>query len=392
MDATTLTAPPPKGKVALVTGANGISGHAIVEYLIRTPKNEWSEIIVTSRKPPHNFWVDPRVRFISLDFLEAPEAIVSKIQSLCKSVTHAFFTSYIHNNDPSKLVETNGPLFRNFFEAIDAACPRLERVSLQTGGKHYGIQFRCFDTPCHEDTPRYDGPGKETLFYYKQEDDLFAIQKRRNTWAYNIIRPFGIVGYTPQFAGMNEALPLAQYFLICRELNEPPQYPGNYNGFHQVEMQSYAPSIADLTVWAATQAHTQNEAFNHGNGDPMAWRFLWTLFGEYFGVCVTGCEPGVCSGKARLSLAEWARDKKGVWERITARYGAGSGEAFQEHSFALMDGLLSRPVPGAQFVASVAKARRFGWRGCVDSYEAWVDTFRSYENAAVLPRREAYME
>lgn len=28
-------------KVAFVTGANGISGNAIVEHLIRTPENEW---------------------------------------------------------------------------------------------------------------------------------------------------------------------------------------------------------------------------------------------------------------------------------------------------------------------------------------------------------------
>lgn len=29
-------------KTALVTGANGISGNALVEHLIRTPKTEWS--------------------------------------------------------------------------------------------------------------------------------------------------------------------------------------------------------------------------------------------------------------------------------------------------------------------------------------------------------------
>lgn len=28
-------------KVAFVTGANGISGHAIIENLIRTPSHEW---------------------------------------------------------------------------------------------------------------------------------------------------------------------------------------------------------------------------------------------------------------------------------------------------------------------------------------------------------------
>lgn len=30
-----------ESKVALVAGANGISGNAIVEHLIRTPKEEW---------------------------------------------------------------------------------------------------------------------------------------------------------------------------------------------------------------------------------------------------------------------------------------------------------------------------------------------------------------
>jgi len=30
-----------KAKVAFVTGVNGISGNALVEHLIRTPKTEW---------------------------------------------------------------------------------------------------------------------------------------------------------------------------------------------------------------------------------------------------------------------------------------------------------------------------------------------------------------
>ena len=44
--------------------------------------------------------------------------------------------------------------------------------------------------------PRYEGP--ENIFYYEQEDDLFAVQKRRNTWSYNIIRPMAIIGYSCQ--------------------------------------------------------------------------------------------------------------------------------------------------------------------------------------------------
>jgi hypothetical protein len=33
--------PLPKTKVAFVTGANGISGNALVEHLIRQPATEW---------------------------------------------------------------------------------------------------------------------------------------------------------------------------------------------------------------------------------------------------------------------------------------------------------------------------------------------------------------
>lgn len=51
-------------------------------------------------------------------------------------------------------------------------------------------------SPLVEEMPRYDGP--ESIFYYEQEDDMFAIQKRRQTWSYNIIRPMGIIGYASQ--------------------------------------------------------------------------------------------------------------------------------------------------------------------------------------------------
>lgn len=94
-----------------------------------------SEIIVTSRKPPGNFWVDPRVRFISLDFLESPDVLIEKLRKICQHVTHAFFTSYIHSSDFVDTEDSNCALFRNFLEAVDTVCPNLQRVSLQTGGK-----------------------------------------------------------------------------------------------------------------------------------------------------------------------------------------------------------------------------------------------------------------
>lgn len=94
-----------------------------------------SKIVVTSRRPLPTSWVDPRVEFVAIDFLKPVETIVKVIKTICKDVTHAYFTSYVHSMVFSTLAEKNCPLFRNFLDAVDSACPKLERVCLQTGGK-----------------------------------------------------------------------------------------------------------------------------------------------------------------------------------------------------------------------------------------------------------------
>lgn len=123
-------------RVAFVTGANGISGNSLIEYLIRQPETEWSRIIITSRSPPKAKWQDHRVEFIALDFLEPVDKLVQQMRDCCATVTHAFFLSYVHVDDFTKLIDYNGPLFDNFLNAINqVAGDHLQRVCLQTGGK-----------------------------------------------------------------------------------------------------------------------------------------------------------------------------------------------------------------------------------------------------------------
>lgn len=174
------------------------------------------KIVVSSRRTLPNYWIDPRVEFVAVDFLDPKEQVAAKLEHICKDVTHAFYTSYIHEDDFKLLKDKNVPLFRNFIDVIDAVCPNLQRVCLQTGGKvcgifdsqalwlivadlstskHYGAHLGPVQVPLTEDIPRYDDGGYN--FYYSQEDYMFEVQKRRGTWSHNIIRPNGIVGFTP---------------------------------------------------------------------------------------------------------------------------------------------------------------------------------------------------
>ncbi|CAG8065385.1 unnamed protein product [Penicillium salamii] len=348
----------------IVAGANGISGGAIIDHLVKQPDSP----ISSSLRGVRSSLSAPTQEFDSLQSTsyDRLRRLLSRSGVLCKNVTHAFFPSYVHDNDFSVLHVKNGPLFRNFLEATDLACPGLKRVVLQTGGK---------------DTPRYTGP--ENIVYYEQEDDLFAIQKRRNIWNYNIIRPWGIIGFSWQYLGINETLPIGQYFLICRELGEAPRWPGTLKSWHRVESQSFAPGIADLTIWAATHDQCKDEAFKHVDSDVIFWKHLWHLLAEYFKAPMADFEAPAEETKS-FDMAEWAKDKKSTWEKIVARSG-GDAEVFQLEDFALMNWYITPSLQKGPFPGTSGKARDLGWQRSDDTYHAWLGTMRAYENAGVLP-------
>jgi nucleoside-diphosphate-sugar epimerase len=295
---------PISGRTALITGVNGISGHAIVEHLIRQPRSEWAKIVVTSRKALPFPWVDDRVEFFPLDLLWPQEKIIAAMEPYCTNVTHAFFTSYVHTDIFPDLPKYNIPLWKNFLMAVETVAGKsLQRVCLQTGGKHYGAHLGPLQpVPYEEDGPRYDDRGEN--FYYVQEDFMFARQReaasRGHHWHYSIIRlggfiatciaqkadhcrPNGIIGYTPAANGMSESITMALYFLISRELGQVAKFPGNQFFYNCVDDCSSAKGIADISVWAMTQEHTKNEAFNTVNGDTYIWKYHWPRLAAYFG-------------------------------------------------------------------------------------------------------------
>lgn len=86
---------------------------------------------------------------------------------------------------------------------------------------------------------------------------------------------------------MSEAITLALYVLVCKEMGEIPRFPGNKYFYNSTDDSSYAVSIADMSVWAVSNEHTKNEAFNHANGDTFVWRYFWRYIGEYWGIEVS---------------------------------------------------------------------------------------------------------
>ncbi|KAH7412953.1 nucleoside-diphosphate-sugar epimerase GsfE [Cadophora sp. MPI-SDFR-AT-0126] len=377
--------PLPAPKVAFVAGCTGVSGNAIAEYLIRLPTEEWSRIIVSSRSPLKNYWQDPRVEFLQLDFLDPVATLMQKMQQVCKDVTHAYFAAYVHADGWEKPRDLNVLLFENFLTAIDTiAGESLQRVCLQTGGKHYGAHLGPTETPLYEELGRFDDQG--TNFYYMQEDFLFKLHATRK-WSWNVIQPNGIIGFTPGKNGMSEAITLALYMIVSKELGEIPKFPGNKYFYNSVDDQSYAKSIADMSIWATTHEHTKNESFIHTNGDMIVWRYFFPKIGKYFGLDIPDQTEWEVLGEDQkyahsFRMEDWAKDKEVVWKNMCEKYG-GNPEAFNWGTWQFFDWCLGKGWPT---VSSVSKARKFGWKRYDDTYQTWVETFRTFENAGVLPR------
>lgn len=221
-----------------------------------------------------------------------------------------------------------------------------------------------------------------------QEDKLAAAQKGKS-WTWNVIRPEAIVGATSKPNGMNEALTIAMYFLICQELGTEAPMPTNQRYWEGTDDVSYGPLIADLTFYASTHQHCANEAFNVVNGDYFTWRYMWPRLAAYFGATASSdqkfSKPRPNEGELQLdtSLLEWSSGKREVWDKLCERQCVQPAkDTFDFGTWAFQDWVFQRTWSAT---LTMSKARKFGWKGYKDSYECFVETFDKFKKFGFIP-------
>ncbi|KAK5706454.1 hypothetical protein LTR97_001442 [Elasticomyces elasticus] len=374
-------------KIALITGGNGITGSAIIEYLVRhTSKEEWQEIIVTSRSPFKTTVSDPRIRFVALDFTQDAKQLAAAMRDTCGGVTHAYFSSYVHKDDFAELNAANKALFENFLTALLDVATVLENCTLQTGGKYYSVHLQPVPSPAREEEPRRG--REEDNFYFHQESFIASCQKGQ-AWSWNVTRPEAIIGYTKTPNGMNSALTYALYFLICKELGQDSPMPTNQLYWTGTDDCSDSRLIAEFTIWASTNPKCANQAFNVVNGDHFTWRYMWPRLAEALGAKASVdqkfSKPAPESGVPQqdFTLIEWAKDKKPVWDRICDKAGLPEAKAtFEAGTYGYQDWVFQRSWSAT---LSMSKARKFGWTGYKDSYDSVVEVFKRFQELKQIP-------
>lgn len=393
------------GLTAIITGANGISGHYMLRVLADSPQR-WKKIYCLSRRPPNiPNGLPKNAEHIPLDFLQDPDRIASTLKEHNVTADHVFFFSYLQPppkpgqglwSDADEMVRVNTDLLRNFLQALEAAAITPSRFMLQTGAKKYGIHLGPTKLPQEESDPRVE---LEPNFYYPQED-LLAAYSARSGCGWNVAMPGPITGAVPD-AAMNYAYPLAVYAGVCGRLGVPLEFPGDEASWQMNQSMSYARMNAYLEEWAVLLGPA-GEMFNAFDGSAFTWEAAWPKVAGWFGLEFRGPRDGDEYGRvetrfnprgyggkgvvrSKFSMAEWAKrgEVQKAWKEMAGEFGLSvPDEGELDRIFGFLDGTLCRPAP---LLYSPDKARKCGWHGFVDSCDALRETFEDLAKLKMAP-------
>lgn len=345
-------------KIALVAGAGGVIGKALMEEIERTPG--WRGRALARRS--HG-----SAEAIAADLTEA--ASLRQALAGANDTTHLFYAALSPRPSLSEEDSVNGAMLRNLLDGLEAVGAPLERVVLYQGAKVYGVHLGRVPSPFYEDeNPRHIGPN----FYFTQEDELRARQLRGGA-DWSILRPDVVVG-DALGNPMNIAMVIGAFAALSKAQGAAFRFPGLPGVYENVLAQvTDAHALARASLWAAVSDAARNEAFNYTQS-PFRWRRAWEKVGEALGLDVGPPMP--------LSLKTHMADKGEAWSRLV-----------REH--ALLDTPYEKAVGWAfgdfvfhtdfDMVSDMGKIRRAGFHEDPDPVEAILSAIARFEQARALP-------
>lgn len=400
-----------QGLTAIITGANGISGYHMLRVLGASPQR-WSKIYCLSRRPPYiPGGLPANAEHVALDFLKPPEEIAAALKE--RGVTRAdyvFFFAYVQPppkeaggalwSDAAEMDRVNAALLGNFAGALRAAGVKPKRFMLQTGAKNYGVHLGPTKLPQQESDPRVE---LEANFYYSQEDLLFQYCRDEGV-GWNVLMPCGILGAVPD-AAMNLSFPLAVYAAVCAELEQPLLFPSDINSWQSYCSQSSAMMNAYMEEWAVLTPAAADQRFNVCDDSAFTWEGFWPHLAGWYGLEWRGPDDdGAGAGYSEIqtrfvprgygpkgtvrttfTFVDWAKrpDVQKAWARLAAKHDLSQKELRDiDRVFGFLDGSISRAGP---LIYSMAKSRKLGWHGTVDTTESFLAVFQDLVDIKMIP-------
>jgi len=340
-------------KIALVAGAGGIIGKALLEEIARTPG--WRGVALSRRGGD-----------VSADLgdTDATKAALAG----ARDITHLFYAAYGPGGGLAEEDRRNSAMLRNLLDGLEAAGAPLQRVVLYQGAKVYGVHLGPVTTPFYEDeNPRPIGPN----FYFTQQREL---QRRRAAGGpdWSILRPDVVVGDAAGNA-MNIATVIGAYAALSAADGAAFRFPGSRKTYDDCLAQvTDAHALARASLWAATAQEASAQAFNYVH-PPFRWRRVWEKVAEHFGL-ETG-EPIPFSLAAHMPALDpvWGQMSEGL---VQTDFAKAVGWGFGDFIFGTE----------ADVISDMTKIRLAGFREDLDPVDALIRAIERQQAGGVIPR------
>ncbi len=358
-------------KQVLIAGASGLVGYAAMRHFGADPD---CDVIALSRRKPDD---THGARFLPLDLTDT--AACEQLAASLSGVTHLVYAALYERPGlvagwrEREQIETNDRMLRNLLDPLERHAKNLCHVTLLQGTKAYGVHVRPLVVPARENrSEMHEQPN----FYWNQEAHLRDLQRGKD-WAWTILRPVLIVGYSTGSA-MNVIPALGVYAALRRAAGLDLPYPG---GAPRVAQAIDADLLARAIAWAGDGASARNEIFNITNGDVFVWENIWPAI-----AAALGMQPG---GHVPLSLDREIRPRESDWDAIRARHGLHSGNLreFVGLSFEYADYTMGygRDTPGPPAIVSTIKLMQAGFTKVIDTETMFAKYFAEFQANGLLP-------
>ncbi|OQV06581.1 hypothetical protein CLAIMM_11128 isoform 1 [Cladophialophora immunda] len=378
---------------ALVFGASGISGWALVKEALSYPSpTTFSQVTALSNRPlsiSDAQWPnDPRLHLASgIDLTATVDTVVEALKekvSNVATVTHVFLFVYLDpGKDKKTLKEVNTNLIKTAVEAVQKVSPNIKSFILQTGGKAYGVErpdVVKIVPPLKETYPRVPKPIADDIFYYSQYDVLDSLSKGAS-WTFTEIRPDAMIGFVPGTNVMNMAQGLAFYLSLYREVHgagAKVPYPGAEHGYRHKHTDTFQDIAAKMEIYAALNPEKcgSGKAFNVANGDVVTWADVWPGICAYFGL------EGIGPQGTFEPPAEFVKKHSEAWTNMVKREGL-KASRLDLYYWPFMDFLMDKAFFDRQYDLSAARA--VGFKETIDTVKAYAIAFDRMRAAKIIP-------
>ncbi|KAI0441688.1 hypothetical protein F4803DRAFT_522234, partial [Xylaria telfairii] len=409
---------------AIVFGASGLIGWAVVDQLLRSyPKaGTFSKITaVTNRKVkfPESHWPKPGADRPVLQLISGIDlrhgdgtTLANTLKEAVEdihNVTHLFYLVFTSVPDEIEEVATNRGMLQNVIDAHNLLSPNLQFVVFPGGTRGYGIYSPggVFSPPLTEDMVNNLPPDySKTVVYPANRELLHAASEGRN-WTWCEVCPDAIIGFTPNGSQFSLALHWAQYLsLYAHNHGSGPStqrtispaaevpFPGNVAGANSLFSPASASKIARFMIYASLHHDTcgGGQLFNIADNEvPCTYGELWPRLASWFGLVGMGPPGGSEAQLNNLRAGELPEDTRIL---TPGEYVAKYRDIFTQlgHANAVEGGVGagSRQLDSVGFwltfdrQLSLEKLRGTGFEENRDPIQSWIDSFQMFRKAGLI--------